>query len=94
MPSSSEPIMSARRPSPGFQPPMMTSCCLTFLTLIQSRRWSGWYVEVSPVVQQVEHVDLDRRGADQRLLRPQDVHARLQQAEIGALAGRDGPRQA
>jgi phosphoribosylaminoimidazolecarboxamide formyltransferase/IMP cyclohydrolase len=33
---------AARRPSPGAQPQMITSCCLTFLILIQSRRWPGW----------------------------------------------------
>ena len=41
-PSSKEPIVLARPPSPGFHPPMMTSWWRMFLTLIQSRRPPGW----------------------------------------------------
>ncbi len=41
-PSSSEPIVSAGRPRPGLQPPMMTSAWRMSVTLVQSRRWPGW----------------------------------------------------
>jgi hypothetical protein len=48
MPSTSEPTIPARRPSPGFHPAMTTSTVLISGVLIQYRdRAPGWYGESS-----------------------------------------------